>query len=63
MLSHKLMQNYRKVSNNRRCLNISNSFHNLFTSKMLLIMAKIHKILVRVANRDDPNQTAYSESG
>ena len=29
---------------------------------MLVVMAKIHKILVRIANREDPDQTASSET-
>ena len=34
----------------------------LFSNKMLLIRAGIHKMLVRIANREDPNQTASSEA-
>ena len=29
---------------------------------MLAIKAGVHKMLVRIANRDDPNQTASSEA-
>ena len=29
---------------------------------MLVIMADIHKMLVRIANREDPDQTASSEA-
>ena len=31
----------------------------LFSNKMLGIRAGIHKILDRVANREDPDQTAF----
>ena len=42
--------------------NISNMFHFLFSNKMLVFMARIHKFLVRIANREDPGQTASSEA-
>ena len=35
----------------------------LFSNKMLLIATGIHKLLVRIANREDPGQTAFSEAG
>ena len=31
------------------------------SSKMLVVRAEIHKMLVRIANREDPDQTASSE--
>ena len=31
-------------------------------NKMLVIRAGIHKMLVRIANREDPDQTASSEA-
>ena len=34
----------------------------LLTNKMLIIMTVIHKMLVKVANREDPDQTASSEA-
>ena len=37
---------------------ISNTFLILFSNKMLIFRAGIHKILVRIANREDPDQTA-----
>ena len=30
----------------------------LFSNKMLVIKARIHEMLVRIANREDPDQTA-----
>ena len=30
----------------------------LFSNKMLVFKAEIHKMLVRIANREDPDQTA-----
>ena len=41
---------------------ISNTFLFLFSTKMLVIKAGIHKTLVSIANRGDPNQTASSEA-
>ena len=34
---------------------------NIFSSKMLAVRAGIHKMLVRIANREEPDQTASSE--
>ena len=44
-----------------KCSKISNTFRFLFTNKMLVIRAQIHRMLVRTANREDPDQTASSE--
>ena len=44
-----------------KCSKISNTFLFLFSNKMLVFGARIHKFLVRVANREDPDQTASSE--
>ena len=33
----------------------------LFSNKMWIIKAGNHKMLVRITNREDPDQTAYSE--
>ena len=41
---------------------ISNTFHFLFSKKMWIIKAGIHKILVRIVNREDSDQTASSEA-
>ena len=35
---------------------------HLFSNKMLVFGAGIHKFLVRTANREDPDQTASSEA-
>ena len=37
------------------------SFNFLFTKRMLAVRTEIHKILTRIANRDEPDQTASSE--
>ena len=34
----------------------------LFSNKMLVSRAGIHKMFVRIANREDPDQTASSEA-
>ena len=34
----------------------------LFSNKMLIFRAGIQKILVRIANREDPDQTASEEA-
>ena len=41
---------------------ISNTFLILFSTEMLVIMAGIHKMFVRIANNEDPDQTASSEA-
>ena len=41
---------------------ISNTFLVVFENKMLVIKAGISKMLVRIANREDPEQTASSEA-
>ena len=38
-------------------------FFFLFSNKMLVFRAGIYKILVRIANREDPDQTASSDLG
>ena len=38
------------------------SFLFLFSNKILLIRAGIYKMLVRIANREEPDQTASSEA-
>ena len=45
-----------------KCSKILNTFLFLFTHKMLVITAGIHKMLVRIANWGDPDQTASSEA-
>ena len=44
-----------------KCSKISNIFLFLFSNKMLVLMAGIHKMLVRIANREDPDPTVSSE--
>ena len=43
-----------------KCSNILNTFLILISNKMFVIMAGIDKILARIANREDPDQTASS---
>ena len=38
------------------------TFLFLFSKKMLVIRARNHKTFVRIANREDPNQTASPEA-
>ena len=46
-----------------KCSKILNTFPFLFPNKMLVIrVVKIHKILVRIANRADPDQTPSEEA-
>ena len=44
-----------------KCSKIYNTFLFLFSNRMLVIRAGIHDILTRIANREDPDQTAYSD--
>ena len=44
------------------CSKISNTFLYLFSIKMLVFRAGIHKMLLIIANREDPDQTASSEA-
>ena len=46
-----------------KCSKILCSFIFLFSNKMLIFRAGIHKTLVRRANREDPYQTASLEAG
>ena len=45
-----------------KCSKILNTFHVLFSNKVLVIKAGICKMLVRLANREDPDQTALPEA-
>ena len=45
-----------------KCPKISNTFLFLFSNKMLVVRAGVHKMLVRIANREDPDLTASSEA-
>ena len=40
-----------------KCSKISNTFIFLFLNKMLVCRAIIHKMLIRVANREDPDRS------
>ena len=46
-----------------RCSKISNTFLFLFSNEMLVFRAGIHKMLVRIANREDPFQRKQSDIG
>ena len=41
-----------------KCSKISNTFLFLFTNKMFIIKGKILEMLVRIANKEDTDQTA-----
>ena len=41
---------------------ILNTFLFLFSNKMLVFRAGFHKMLVRIANREDPDSNASSEA-
>ena len=45
-----------------KCSKILNTFLALFSNQILGIKAEIHKMLVRIANRIDTDQTASSEA-
>ena len=45
-----------------KCLKISNTFLFLFSNKMLVIRAGIHNMLARIANSEDPDQTATTKT-
>ena len=45
-----------------KCSKIWNTFLFLFSENMLVIKAGAHIMLVRIANRKDPDQTASSEA-
>ena len=45
-----------------KCCKIFNTFLFLFSNKMWVFRAVTQKMLVRKANREDPDQTALSEA-
>ena len=45
-----------------KCCKISNTFNFLFSNKMLGFRAVIDKMLVRIASREDPDQTPSEEA-
>ena len=52
--------NFEKKFYYGKCSKFLNTFLLLFSIKMLVIRAGIRKILARIANRTDPDQTASS---
>ena len=48
--------------NNGKCSKISSTFLLLFSNKIMIFRAGIHKMDVRIANSEDPDQTASSEA-
>ena len=57
-----LKKNMIKDSIVNKCSKILDTFLVLFSYKMLVVKAGIHKMLVAIANREDPDQTASSEA-
>ena len=45
-----------------KCSKTLITFLFLFSNKIMLTRAGIHKMLVRIANREDPDQTASEEA-
>ena len=45
-----------------KCFKFSSTFLFLFSNKMLVIRAGNHNMLIRIANREDPDQTASSQT-
>ena len=45
-----------------KCSKILNTFLFLFSNKIMVFMAGIYKMFVRIAKREDPDQTAFSEA-
>ena len=45
------------------CSKILNTFYVLFSNKAMLIRAGIHKILMRIPNREDPDLKKQSDLG
>ena len=45
-----------------KCSKISSTLLFLFSNKMSVLRTGIHKILVRIANREDADQTASEET-
>ena len=44
--------------NDGKCSKILNTLYFFFTNKIVVIKARINKMFVRVANSEDPDQTA-----
>ena len=45
-----------------KCSKISNAFLLLFSNKMLVFRTELYKMLGKIANREDADQTASSEA-
>ena len=45
-----------------KCSKISNTYLFLFSKQNVGFRAGIHKMVVRIANKEDPDQTASSEA-
>ena len=45
-----------------KCSKISNTFFILVSNETMVIRAGNHKLLVKIAKRDEPDQTASEES-
>ena len=45
-----------------KCSKILNNFLSQISEKILVLLAGIHKTLVRIANREDPDHTASEEA-
>ena len=45
-----------------KCSKISNTFPFLFSNKMLVLRTESHKMDVRIAKKEHPDQTASSEA-
>ena len=45
-----------------KCSKISNIFLLLLSNKMMVFRAGTHKMLFRIANREDPDHTVSSEA-
>ena len=55
-------QYYSKAGDNYgKCSKILKTLLFLFSNKMLVIMSEIHKMFLRIPNREDPDQTSFSE--
>ena len=44
-----------------KCSKILNTFLLLFSNKMLVFSAGSHKMLIRITNREDPDQTDFQK--
>ena len=61
-LSTTISERKGKILYNGKCSKISNTFLFRLLYKMLVIRAEIHKMYVRIANREEPDLTASSEA-